>query len=180
MENEYRNIKAHFGGFLFLEVGWSRFGGMRAYVLFFLLLVFSDPCEGQSFKASYEEISYHQESFILFDLIMYYHEDFGSYPEKLNDIVLLFEFDSIDYSGIKKSNIKANLKDPFSGKNFRYILLGDSSFILYSVGADGFDDNEDMLRYYEKFDSFQFRHFDLKSFDGDLLIYTYGRWKNNQ
>ena len=103
--------------------------------------------------------------------LKYYKEDFGRYPKNLEEITKLFYNYIIDYSGVNKSNIKAIIKDPFSSKNYKYILIDESSFILYSVGVDLIDNNSNILANYKKSEKFDFNHYNKESSNGDILIY---------
>lgn len=141
----------------------------KIIILIFTLTTIN--CSDQNNKRAYQKIDYDQEGFILFDFLKYYKEDFDSYPVSLEEVSKLFSIDTIDYSGVNKSNIKANIRDPFSEQNYKYVLLDERSFILYSVGQDGIDNNSNVLEKYKKSGKINFFHYDKSSSNGDILIY---------
>ncbi len=134
------------------------------------VLLLLNCSSSQDKQSSYEEIEFYQESSLLFDFLNYYKEDFGEYPNDLQQLIKLFK-DDTDYSGVTKSNIKSNITDPFSGMNYKYVLINDNSFILYSVGPDGLDDNTDIINEFMKSGKVVFRHFDRDVSKGDILIH---------
>lgn len=142
----------------------------KVYILIILSSIF-DSCSTKSYKSEFNEIDYHLESHILFDLIQYYKVDFGKYPDELRDLKKLFKSDSINYSGFKSSNLISNIKDPFVRDSYRYVVLNESSFILYSVGPDGVDNNTTVKEHYSQTGNIAFKHYDRKSLIGDILIY---------
>ncbi len=140
----------------------------RIGVVSILVLLTIASCNSESEIRAYKEVNYHQESFILFDFLKYYKEDFGRYPVNLEELTALFEDKETDYSGVNHTNIISNITDPFSGENYKYVLFNENSFIMYSVGADGLDDNSDV---FSQSDKFTFNHYDINSNKGDILIY---------
>ncbi len=142
----------------------------KVYILIILSSIFN-LCSTPNYKSEFNEIDYHLESHILFDLIKYYKVDFGEYPYELKDLKKLFKSDSINYSGLNSLNLFSNIKDPFVSDSYRYVVLDENSFILYSVGPDGVDNNTAVMDNYSKTGNIAFEHYDQKSSTGDILIY---------
>ncbi len=151
---------------------------LKNFQMLVCLLFYIYSCNSQNYDKELSEIKYHQESYILHGFIKLYKEGYGNFPEELGEMEVFFNNNSFDYSGINKNNLNSFLTDPFSNEYYVYKAT-DNSFILYSVGPDGNNDNSKILTNEITSKNIEFKHLAEINGIGDILIYHYVDGKIN-
>jgi len=142
--------------------------------IFFLLLSISllSRCQGVE-EDKFKIVDNHIQNDVLEDIILTYKDVYGELPSNLNDLIKLYKEGNQSF-GFDSASISNYIIDPFSDKPLRYYKLSSASFIVYSVGPDGLDDNSEKIN---RFKGGGLENLDFTSLDsntppkGDILIY---------
>lgn len=138
------------------------------------LIVFVSCSNSTNEKSKLEIVNNHIENYVLMDIILNYKDQNSKFPNNLEQIIGMYR-NGESIFGFNANSIEEYMKDPFSEDFLKYYSFDENSFILYSVGPDGNDDNMDKLMGYKNLSEIKrlFNEYNDTKVTGDLLIYFY-------
>ncbi len=143
-------------------------------VLNSFVFLFCSCQNSQTEKVKMEAVNGYMGTYILFDVLDIYKNNYQTYPDSLIKVISLYENGETSF-GFDSNILDDYIRDPFNPEDYlRYILINDSSYILYSVGPNELDDNFSKIKELintDKIHKLDFNEYIEGEDAGDILIY---------